>query len=89
MLQSGDAIDELRGHDLVVAHAHLAGGEDAEVVLGEVAEGVDVELHSLVLAAAQGVGCWHAEGGSAEERNNGAPKGAAGRWQESSRVAGV
>lgn len=54
MLQSGDAVDELRGHDLVVAHAHLAGSEDAEVVLGEVAEGVHVELHGLLLAAADG-----------------------------------
>lgn len=56
MLQSGDAVDELRGHDLVVAHAHLAGGEDAEVILGEVAEGVHVELHGLLLAAADGSG---------------------------------
>ena len=32
-----------------VAHAHLNGGEDAEVVLGEVAQGVHVELHGVLL----------------------------------------
>lgn len=40
----------------MVAHAHLAGGEDAEVVLGEVAEGIHVELHVVLLAAAAGSG---------------------------------
>lgn len=39
-----------------VAHAHLAGGEDAEVILGKVAEGVHVELHGLLLVAADGSG---------------------------------
>ena len=32
-----------------VAHAHLDGGEDAEVVLGEVAKGVHVKLHGVLL----------------------------------------
>lgn len=57
MLQPGDAVDELRGHDLVVAHAHLAGGEDAEVVLGEVAERVHVELHGALLPRSGGGEC--------------------------------
>lgn len=32
-----------------VTHAHLDGGEDAEVILGEVAERVHVKLHGLLL----------------------------------------
>ena len=32
-----------------VAHAHLDGGEDAEVVLGEVEKGVHVKLHGVLL----------------------------------------
>jgi hypothetical protein len=32
-----------------VAHAHLDGGEDAEVLLGEVAKCVHVKLHRLFL----------------------------------------
>jgi hypothetical protein len=51
----------MRGHGAgywgsYVAHAHLDGGEDAEVVLGEVAKGIHVKLHSvllLLLAAAK------------------------------------
>ena len=42
-----------------VAHAHLNGGEDAEVVLGEVAQGVHVKLHGvlpLLLKKLQGSG---------------------------------
>ena len=44
-----------------VAHAHLNGGEDAEVVLGEVAQGVHVELHGvlpLLLQPAEATGQW-------------------------------
>jgi hypothetical protein len=32
-----------------VAHAHLDDGEDAEVILGEVAKGVHVKLHGVLL----------------------------------------
>jgi len=49
MLQSSDPVNKLSWDNLVVAHAHLNGGEDAEVVPGEVAQGVHVELHGVLL----------------------------------------
>jgi hypothetical protein len=35
-----------------IAHAHLNSGEDAEVVLREVAKGVHIKLHGVLLLLA-------------------------------------
>ena len=43
--KSGDGVDELHGHNLVVLHAHLCRDEHAPCVLLEVAQNVDVKLH--------------------------------------------
>ncbi|KAI0565659.1 hypothetical protein FGB62_16g142 [Gracilaria domingensis] len=68
VLEAGDGGNERDGHDLVVAHAHLHGGERAEVIVGEVAQRGRIELHGGGRrAAAGGGGSGDGDGGGSDD----------------------